>query len=315
VVVIKGTMELKEIEVSKIYPNWFQPRKEFNKEKLQELTESILSNGLINPITIKEWRGKYMIVSGERRWRAHKLAKLKTIQAFVKEYKDDGQFMIDSLIENIHREDLTPTEKGKFCLKIKKQMGLKNSEELAKYLKIPHQRISNWLEVLEYGKKLPVQAKNVSPTIIYETQGLPEKERIQLIKKAVKEDFGGSKMRELVRTIKKSDEPTKKALLSGRVTIEQVKNEPVPEPIELERTANNIGDDILTDMSNLDFHINELMEDVNPADLSKSKMQRLMTTSGLLVRKHLLRLIYFLKERGIKPDPIIGALIKANGKI
>ena len=121
--VIKGTMELKEIEVSKIYPNWFQPRKEFNKEKLQELTESILSNGLINPITIKEWRGKYMIVSGERRWRAHKLAKLKTIQAFVKEYKDDGQFMIDSLIENIHREDLTSMEKAVFIKKIWKQLG------------------------------------------------------------------------------------------------------------------------------------------------------------------------------------------------
>ena len=120
---------------------------------------------------------------------------------------------------------------------------------------------------------------------------------------------------DFVPVYKKSDEPTKKALLSGRVTIEDVKREAIPEPIKLERTADNIGDDILTDMSNLDFHINELMEDVNPADLSKSKMTRLMTTSGLLVKKHLLRLIYFLKERGTKPDPIISALIKANGKI
>ena len=102
-VVVVGNMELKEIEISKIYPNWFQPRKEFDKEKTKELAESILSNGLINPITVKVWRKGFMIVSGERRWRAHKLANLKTIQAVVKEYKDDGQFMIDSLIENIHK--------------------------------------------------------------------------------------------------------------------------------------------------------------------------------------------------------------------
>jgi len=107
-------MELQTIKVDNILANFYQPRVKFDKDKIQELAESILSNGLINPITVREWKGgRYMIVSGERRWRAHKVANIKEIPAFVKTYSNDGQFMVDSLIENIHREDLSPTEKGK----------------------------------------------------------------------------------------------------------------------------------------------------------------------------------------------------------
>ena len=311
-------MEIKEIQVSKVYANWFQPRKTFDKEKLKELSESILSNGLINPITVKEWRdGKYLIVSGERRWRAHKVANIKNIQAVIKEYKDDGQFMIDSLIENIHREDLSPTEKGKFCLKIKKQMGLKNNEQVANAIKVPHQFVNNWIDDFEFSKRyLDKNKEKPAHAIIRATRSFPDAERKKLIALAEKKKMRSDDFEEdFVPVYKKSDEPTKKALLSGKTTIEDVKRASIPEPIKLERTANNIGDDILTDMSNLDFHINELMKDVNPDDLSKSKMQRLMTTSGLIVGKHISRLVNFLNKRGIKPDQIIVALIKANGKV
>lgn len=311
-------MELKEIEISKVYPNWFQPRKQFDKEKIKELSESILSNGLINPITIKSWRdNKFMIVSGERRWRAHKVAGLKTIQAIVKEYKDDGQFMIDSLIENVHREDLSPTEKGKFCLKIKKQMKLENNEQVANVVKKPTQHIDNWIDDYEFTKgKDYSRVKQPAHAIIRSTKSFPDEERKKLIAFAEKKKMRSDDFEEeFVPVYKKSDEPTKKALLSGKVTIEDVKKESIPEPLKLERTANNIGDDILSDMSNLDYHIKELMEDVNPADLSKSKMERLMTTSGLLVHKHIVRLVRFLHEKGAKADSIILALIKANGKV
>jgi len=72
---------LQTIQVSKVYPNFYQPREKFDKDKVKELSESILSNGLINPITVRKWtKGRFMIVAGERRWRAHKMAKLGKVE-------------------------------------------------------------------------------------------------------------------------------------------------------------------------------------------------------------------------------------------
>ncbi len=76
-----SNMELKQIQVDQILANFYQPRVKFDKEGIKELAESILGNGLINPITVRKWKDeRFMIVAGERRWRAHKVAGLKTIQ-------------------------------------------------------------------------------------------------------------------------------------------------------------------------------------------------------------------------------------------
>lgn len=80
-----------------------------------------------------------MIVSGERRWQAHKVAKLKTIQAFVKDYKNQTQFKIESLIENIHREDLSDLEEWKFTRDIAKESGWMKEGRID--LKIVHARL------------------------------------------------------------------------------------------------------------------------------------------------------------------------------
>jgi len=193
-------MELKEIKVSDILANFYQPRTKFDKEKIKELAESILSNGLINPITItpdKKRQGKYMIVSGERRWQAHKVAKLNTIQTFIKEYSTDGQFMVESLIENLHREDLTPQEASKFAKRIMQEEGISNVHNLAQRLSISKVTIASWFDELEVRKKfksLGPRLNELSSSTIRETKGLPEKQRIELIETAVKEDFGGSKI-------------------------------------------------------------------------------------------------------------------------
>ena len=132
-----------------------------------------------------------------------------------------------------------------------------------------------------------------------------------------REQHGNLKMKNMT-DYKESSEEIKKKVRKGLIDLADVKEEEAyknSKKIKLERTANNIGDDILSDMSNLDYHITQLMEDVNPDDLSKSKMKRLMTTSGLIVTKHIRRLVNFLNKRGVKPDPIIVALIKADGKI
>jgi len=288
-------MELKEIKVDNILANFYQPRAKFDREGIRELSESILSNGLINPITItpdKKRKGKYMIVSGERRWQAHKVANLKTIPCFVKEYSTDGQFMVESLIENLHRENLTPQEASKFARRIMKEEGIISTNKLAERLSIPQVTIHGWFDADEIRKKLPTTIREkVSPTVIYETKGLPEKQRIELIKQAQKDDFGGSKMRQIVSEIKAGERP---------------------EPIQLERTANDVILDILSNLHDFKFHVDEFTKKkVNLQDLKQSLAGKAMTTAGLHT-KIFRDFVNLLRQRGARPHPLILALMIAK---
>lgn len=99
-----------EIEIAKIRPNPDQPRTQFNKEALQELAISISELGIIQPITVrKNNNGSYTIISGERRYRAAKLAGLNAIPAYIR-IADDQSMLEMALVENIQREELDPVE-------------------------------------------------------------------------------------------------------------------------------------------------------------------------------------------------------------
>ncbi|MFW6268833.1 MAG: ParB/RepB/Spo0J family partition protein [Bacillota bacterium] len=103
---------IENIYIENIVPNPFQPRKEFDRDSLEELANSIKSNGIIQPITVRQAEPKkYQIVSGERRWRAAKLIGMKKIPAIVNDY-NDNQMMEVALIENLQREDLNPIEEA-----------------------------------------------------------------------------------------------------------------------------------------------------------------------------------------------------------
>ena len=291
-------MELKTIQTKDILANFYQPRTKFDRENIKELSESILSNGLINPITItpdKKRKGKYMVVSGERRWQAHKIANIKTIPCVVKEYKTDGQFMVESLIENIHREDLTDVEKAKFLKKIMKEEGIKEYKQIAERIGgISANTIAYLFDTANIRAISGPETKKVSHSVIMETKGLPEKQRIQLIKQAAEEDFGSRKMRQLVSEIKSGDKP---------------------EPIQFERTANDVVDDILSNLHDFKFHTDEFKKkEINIEDLDKSKSNKAMTTA-ILHLKILVRFVNVLRQRGATPDKLILTLIKANGKI
>ena len=99
-----------EIEISKIVVNPFQPRKEFEQDKLIELKNSIIEHGLMQPITVKEVIGGYELVAGERRLRAFKLAGKERIPAIITSISSDVEQIEKALIENIQREDLNPIE-------------------------------------------------------------------------------------------------------------------------------------------------------------------------------------------------------------
>lgn len=101
-----------QIKLIDIEPNRNQPRKQFDKDKLEALTESIKTHGVVQPILVKPTEnGTYMIIAGERRWRAAKAANLKEMPCIVKEF-DPRTVMEIALIENLQREDLNPIEEA-----------------------------------------------------------------------------------------------------------------------------------------------------------------------------------------------------------
>jgi len=102
---------VEEIDVSSITPNPFQPRKHFDDDALSELSESIKKNGLLQPIVVIAKEEGYLLIAGERRLRAHKLAKLKTVKAIIADAEiDEIRLRELALLENIQREDLNGIE-------------------------------------------------------------------------------------------------------------------------------------------------------------------------------------------------------------
>ena len=103
---------IKDVDIDEIYPNLDQPREHFDEDRLEELAQSIKEHGILQPIILIEQEDGYQIVAGERRYRASKLAGLKTVPAIIREL-DNKNLEKLALIENIQREDLNPCEEAK----------------------------------------------------------------------------------------------------------------------------------------------------------------------------------------------------------
>ncbi len=117
-----------ELKIMDIEPNREQPRRVFDEEALMELADSIKQNGIITPILVHEAQnGYYSIIAGERRWRASKLAGLKTIPAIIKRLDNQKLYEI-SLIENLQRQDLTPVEEAMGYKKLMEDYDLTQEE-------------------------------------------------------------------------------------------------------------------------------------------------------------------------------------------
>ena len=143
------------ILLSKIKPNPNQPRKNFADKSLKQLAQSIDEKGLISPITVKKVDNKYIIVAGERRYRAHKLLNKKRILAYVIDVDTTKDVMYMALIENIQREDLNPIEQAKGFKYL--QENLQSSiTEIAKTVGKSRPAVSNALRLL----KLPDQIQD-----------------------------------------------------------------------------------------------------------------------------------------------------------
>ena len=138
---------VKEIEISKIKPGRFQPRLNFDNEKLQELTESIKKQGVLSPILVRELGlNEYEVIAGERRLRSSKMAGLETIPCLVDQKKDQDA-LVSALIENLQREDLNPVEEARGLDRLKREFGL-TQDEVATSTGKARSTIANSLRIL-----------------------------------------------------------------------------------------------------------------------------------------------------------------------
>lgn len=139
--------EVFDVSVGKIKPNPYQPRKTFDQKALEELSESIKENGLFQPILLRETLVGYEIISGERRYRASKLAGLKTIPAIIYDYTDQ-QMMEVALVENIQREDLSIVEEARSYQSLIDNLGY-TQEQLASKVGKSRSHVANIIRLLK----------------------------------------------------------------------------------------------------------------------------------------------------------------------
>ncbi len=141
-----------EIEIDKIFPNPNQPRKVFDEKALQELADSIKIHGVIQPLIVTKRDEGYMIIAGERRWRASKIAGLNKVPAIIKDYSDQKISEI-SLIENLQREDLNPIEAAKAIKKLMSEYNY-TQEKVAERLGKSRPAITNTLRLLSLNRDI-----------------------------------------------------------------------------------------------------------------------------------------------------------------
>ncbi len=155
-----GSSSMNEIEISKIEVNSNNPRTEFDEEKLNELAESIRAHGIIVPITLRKISDdKYQIISGERRYRASKIAGLVTIPAYIRDVNNEKDIEEMALIENIQRADLNAIEIALSFQNLTEKYN-QTQEELSKKVGKKRETISNYLRLLKLPANVQVALKN-----------------------------------------------------------------------------------------------------------------------------------------------------------
>lgn len=194
-----------EVDITDIIPNSEQPRQKFDSEKLVELAESIKSKGLIQPIIVTKQGEKYVIIAGERRWRACGLAGLKKIPVIVKDINDDKERLELALIENIQREDLNSVEVAVAYKNLIEKFGY-TQEELAKIVGKSRSAVANLLRLLKLPKEVinSLTENEITEGHARALLGLEEKDDIlNVLRIVVKRKLSVRETERLIQRVKK----------------------------------------------------------------------------------------------------------------
>ena len=194
--------QMAEIAVSEIIPNPTQPRTQFDDEALQELASSISQLGIIQPITVKKGDGgKYIIISGERRWRASQMVGLETLPAYIRE-ADDENLHAMALVENIQRQDLNAIEIALSMQRLIDECGL-TQEAMAEKVGKKRSTVSNYMRLLNLPNEVQLALKEGLITMGHAKAiaGIDAEKQVWALKKCIKKALSVRQAEELARKL------------------------------------------------------------------------------------------------------------------
>ena len=199
-----GSSSISEIALDKIYPNPDQPRRTFDEEALAELSQSIRDHGVISPITLRrDANRRYMIIAGERRFRAAKMAGLDAIPAYIRTAKDE-QVMEWALIENIQREDLDAIEIALAYQRLMDEYQL-TQERMSERVGKKRATVANYLRLLKLPAEiqLGIKEKKIDMGHARAILGSPSPEQqLVLYKRILQNGLSVRKVEEIVSDAK-----------------------------------------------------------------------------------------------------------------
>jgi ParB family chromosome partitioning protein len=199
---VKPMSEMAEILVADCTPNPTQPRRNFDETALEELADSIRTLGLIQPITVRKEGDKYLIISGERRWRAAQLAGLETLPAYIRDVDDENLHAM-ALVENIQRQDLNAIEIALSMQRLIEECGL-TQDALAEKVGKRRSTIANYMRLLRLADPVQLAVKEGAISMGHAKAiasiELP-KQQITALKKVIKANLSVRQTEDYVRTI------------------------------------------------------------------------------------------------------------------
>ncbi len=201
-----------EIEISKIEPNPYQPRTEFNMEALEELSASIKLLGLIQPITVRPLPdGRFQIISGERRFRASQMAGLATIPAYIRKTDDQGMLEM-AIVENIQREDLDSIEVALSFQRLIEECNL-TQEAMAERVGKKRATVTNYLRLLKLPAEIQfaIRAKKISMGHAKALLSLDtDKEQLKFANQIIEQDLSVRQIEQKIQNLGKKKEKKEK---------------------------------------------------------------------------------------------------------
>ena len=201
-----------EIEISKIEPNPYQPRTEFNQEALEELAASIKLLGLIQPITLRPLaNGRYQIISGERRFRASQIAGLERVPAYIRQTDDQGMLEM-AIVENIQREDLDSIEVALSFQRLIEECNL-TQEAMAERVGKKRTTVTNYLRLLKLPAEIQfaIRAKKISMGHAKALLSIENgKEQLKLANQIVEQDLSVRQIEQKIQKLGQKKEKKEK---------------------------------------------------------------------------------------------------------
>lgn len=191
--------QMAEIAVDKIIPNPTQPRTQFDDEALAELAESIKQLGVIQPITVKESGEEYIIISGERRWRAAQMVGVERLPAYIRDVDDENLHAM-ALVENIQRQDLNAIEIALGMQRLIEECGL-TQEAMADKVGKKRSTVSNYMRLLNLPDEVQLALKEglISMGHAKAIAGMAKEQQVVALKRCLKKSLSVRQMEELAR--------------------------------------------------------------------------------------------------------------------